>query len=486
MLSLSIPAGPVNHTLDIWQTLPTDLLVLILKPLILLPRTSYIPLTCTHVCRHWRRVVLSSPSLWSYVDVSRGNALTEHWLLNSANGLIDVRIWQPPENTHLKHEPPPKTHNAIENTRRHIERWRSLDIAFWCGSCMVQTMAFLGRLETCLELDSLTVGPMGKHVLLPAESPGDFNTLRIKPTVLRVDSYCFALDSSLFSTRLTTIEIFSAPDIGRVMPIVERWRHILRATPNLISLTLWHSASWGSFLDSIPEEEAKAPILLPSLKLLGLSASYLEIMLILSRSPLPKLESLRIDSGNSKNVASYIGRLATVAPYLSSLALSCVRHRVVVWDEVFRKLQSLRHLTFFETDHWTAKNILELESLPRSLTSVRLERMYSRDPIRWPPANAATENPPTLSFVGYDNVVRIRSIDDKCQAICLDDYDKENVEDDSADLIYHSRESDIHVGEDLAIVRGPNLELGNTDSYTSDTDDSNGGSDLDNSDQEPE
>ncbi|KAG9087882.1 hypothetical protein FRC06_002324 [Ceratobasidium sp. 370] len=248
----------MNHTTLSWQTLPMDLLVLILEPLVLRPRTSYIPFIVTHVCRHWRQAVSSSPSLWSYVDVSRGNALTELWLSNSARGPIDVKLWQPPEDPHTEHGLSRRIEAATENTKQHIERWRSLDISFWCGICMEETMAFLGCLEQNLKLDYLTVGPMGKTVFFPrleldSEHPGPFGALKIEPAVLRVDSYRFAAGCAVFSTRLTTIEMFSAPDVETPLT-VELWGDILVSTPNLMSLTLWHQTSREIFLNSVSEQ----------------------------------------------------------------------------------------------------------------------------------------------------------------------------------------------------------------------------------------
>ncbi|KAG8705494.1 hypothetical protein FRC08_001651 [Ceratobasidium sp. 394] len=474
-----------NHKSHSWQTLPADLLILILKPLLLRPRTSYIPLICTHVCRHWRQAVSGSPSLWSYVDVSRGNALTELWLSNSAYGSIDVKLWQPPEELHTEHGPPQRVQAAIENTKQYIERWRSLDISFWCGLCMEETMAFLGCLEQNLQLDCLTVGPMGKTVLFPglefdAEHSVPFRTLKIEPKVLRVDSYRFPAECAVFSARLTTIEMFSVPDVYGP-PTLAIWANILASTPSLIFLTLWHETSWGTLLDSISEGWSKSPISLPSLKYLSLSTSYLEIMLLLAYSPLPKLEHLRIDSGSSKNVAQYIGRLAAVAPCLSNLAVSFPRrprYSEVAWNEALQKLQALRHLTFFEMDPYIARRVLELRNLPQTLVSARLERTLDGTSTRWPPTYAS-EHPPTLSFLGYDSTVLIRSADDTYRRICLDDYNKEDIFDEPVDTIYHSRESEIYVGEDLAIVRGPNLEL--TDSSDSEfeasnSDEENGGS----------
>ncbi|KAG8721862.1 hypothetical protein FRC09_007280 [Ceratobasidium sp. 395] len=138
-------------------------------------------------------------------------------------------------------------------------------------------------------------------------------------------------------------------------------------------------------------------------------------------------------------------------------------------------------------DKSVAKKILALENLPRSLASVRLQRTYGHDTIRWPPANAAIENPPTLSFVGYDNVVRTKSADGTCQVTCLDDYDKEIVEHEfMAESVYYSRESNIYVGEDLALIRGPNSEIADLSNYTSDDDNLEGEISSDSSDRESE
>ncbi|KAG8737284.1 hypothetical protein FRC10_008374 [Ceratobasidium sp. 414] len=382
---------------------------------------------------------------------------------------IDVRFWQPPEEIHMVHTPPPSIQAATEKTKHHVRRWRSLDISFWCVHCMRDIMAFLGSLPEPIELDSLTIGPMGNATLswpdeafltIPEHLVSQ-RELNIQPAVLRMDSYpidCLAIS---LSARLTTMVILSEPieesvNINMENALYHRWGSILCSTPNLVSLTLWHSCPRGTFLDSVPEGWAEDSVPLLSLQYLNLSNRYVELCLLLACSPLPNLKNLTIDSSDGKNVPLYVGKLAAVAPLLSSLAISYPgkpHASSQPWHEAFQKLQSLQQLTLSEMEESAATGILTLGNLPETLSNVWLERISFRWSIAWPPLHLTSDNPPTLSFLGYDDVLKINS-DGAHRLICRDDLKKPNRRDKYGRSVFHSRETDIYMEEDLAIVRG--------------------------------
>jgi hypothetical protein len=323
-------------------------------------------------------------------------------------------------------------------------------------------MLFLGNLETPLVLDSFTIGPMGNTVLLPDDRPdalsehlGLFQALKVETNVLRVDSYPISPASSVFSARLTTIEVFSAPYKDTQIAIYELWGTILRSTPNLTSLTLWHPSSQGYFLNEVLETWHDTPISLPSLENLNLNSMYLEIALLLAYSPLPKLERLRLDSSASRNFSLYIDRLAAVAPHISSLAISCPRKRrgeVGVWKQALQKLKSLQQLTFFEMDTPIITAILSRYNLPATLTDVRLERMYISSLPYWPPYRLAEDRTLKLNVVGYDQTFTFGSRDGRAYTICEDDVDVDEP-DSSSEVIHSSRGPNITVTGDLLLVR---------------------------------
>ncbi|KAG8728989.1 hypothetical protein FRC11_009758, partial [Ceratobasidium sp. 423] len=70
------------------------------------------PVSLSHVCSRWRRVVLNAPGLWSHIDLqpdvdtaelSRTVARLEAFLERSRPAVLDVHILDPPAPPELKH-----------------------------------------------------------------------------------------------------------------------------------------------------------------------------------------------------------------------------------------------------------------------------------------------------------------------------------------------------------------------------------------------
>ncbi|QRV82097.1 F-box-like protein [Ceratobasidium sp. AG-Ba] len=455
-----------------WQTVPADILVSILKQLVSQPQYSYIPLVCTHVCQHWRQAVAGIPSLWTLIDVGRGATLTELWLSRSANSFLDIKLWQPPEEVHTVHEPPLNNRSAVEMAKRVAKRWRSLNISFWCLSCVKETIVFLGSLEETLELDCLTIGPMGNFsVQVPISDPTIVaelkllsQNLRLKPSRFQMDSFPVPMISDFFSSRLTLIEIFSEviveiADEGGFFAI---WNRILNATPSLVSLTLWHTKTGDASLQRFAKSSTCGTISLPHLKYVYLASRYLELSLLIACSPLPSLITLSLDANMmSARLAAYIDRVASVAPQLKNLAISHparVQKLVGTWDNAFEKLQSLQRLTLFEMTEHMVIRILELTTLPKTLTEVRLERVtMSHYILIWPPS-ALSDKPPRLTLLGYSDSIHVRFQDGVIRQICRNSIDKTSYGDHPAVNVLHCRETELFTIENTnALSLAPTL-----------------------------
>ncbi|KAF8596006.1 hypothetical protein BDV93DRAFT_611123 [Ceratobasidium sp. AG-I] len=396
----SVDAAP-SHSKPSWQNTPGDILVLIIKLLVFRPRESYLPLICTHVCSHWRRVVSGTPLLWSYIDVSRGDMLTQLWITNSAQAKIDVRLWEYPSASYGLspiHPPSPRHPLALSLIQQTVDRWRSLDIAYTCLCRIISAVHIMQPYAAASELESLTIGPMGKAILHDDMRPSDLDLLPaillsklwVQPRILRIDTFTVYAPSPLFSSRLLELEVFCNTQVE-----VKAWHSILSSTPNLTSLKLWHTRS-ADYLFSSHNPSSLPTIHLDKLEHLSLFGVFTSLATLFSQSSiptpspsLPSLTSLRLSSSTHKVVSCYIGYLSAAAPLLSDLSVSfpCRRHHFDPWIEALPNLRSLDRLTFFEMDVYRVFRFLkaELHKFPKPLSYIGLERMGEPSDDEWSP-----------------------------------------------------------------------------------------------------
>ncbi|KAF5326289.1 hypothetical protein D9611_000678 [Ephemerocybe angulata] len=88
------------------------------------------PISLSHVCSSWRRVVTSYPSLWARVCISRAEAhdipLLEYWLARSTTCPLDVTVIQRYKG--YEEVVDPITIEIISALARHSSRWRKLSL----------------------------------------------------------------------------------------------------------------------------------------------------------------------------------------------------------------------------------------------------------------------------------------------------------------------------------------------------------------------
>lgn len=158
------------------QPLPADVLPLIVEALSSHPTELFAPLICSRVCSYWRQSIYGTSSLWSFIDTSRGPRLTQLWLANSNQSLLDIRLSdQPIRRKYLKDMPlhssspfspsQPNFDPIPESIKSQAYRWRSLDISLSCTCRVSKALQFLKWSTEPLHLDNLTIGPMGRSNL---------------------------------------------------------------------------------------------------------------------------------------------------------------------------------------------------------------------------------------------------------------------------------------------------------------------------------
>ncbi|KAG8685994.1 hypothetical protein FRC09_014426, partial [Ceratobasidium sp. 395] len=301
------------------QTIPAEILVIIFEILSTGRTEPYASLICSHVCAHWRRIIVNSPSFWSYIDTSRGEGLTRLWLSRSKQVPIDVRLWEDPLDCDLmrgtNHLPQPITPSfgvgsTVQCIKDEVHRWRSLDIAFCDMYCITQILAFLGGdFHSTPHLESLTIGPMGSTTLIslqfPSSHPGPspditaarslFEKLNVSCDILRIDMCPVTFSPTLFSSRLTFLEVSTESRCSDDADF-EQWRKILSRTPNLIHLRLKGFQRLPASVDA--DHSTNISLLeLPLLEKLELAGAFTVLIPYLSgKISFPKLEFLALDS----------------------------------------------------------------------------------------------------------------------------------------------------------------------------------------------
>ncbi|KAG8704541.1 hypothetical protein FRC09_003462 [Ceratobasidium sp. 395] len=373
------------------QTVPAEILVIILQILSTGRAELFTPLICSHVCAHWRQAIIEVPSLWSYVDTSRGEGLTRLWLSRSKQAPIDVRFWEnpldcdlmPQDTSHLPQltATTSRIESTIESVKNERYRWRSLDIAFCDIQRVTQILAFLGESGSSLYLDSLTIGPMGSTTLIFRDffdrnrfvdvgstnaGPRDvttplshFENINVSCDVLRIDSYPIAVCPALFLSRLTVLEVYFGGYTTYDMDIVQ-WKQILSRTPNLVDLRL-KSFECPHYYIVPPTRSNNSPLKLPVLKRMELSEGFAWFIDMLEETSLPKLESLALRSLEVPGVGG-------------NWLVGADEHP---WDTVFRSFHLLREVTLSEM-RWEA-TLITLNRLIGQLRNhlrVRLERIW--------------------------------------------------------------------------------------------------------------
>ncbi|KAG8793546.1 hypothetical protein FRC12_002416 [Ceratobasidium sp. 428] len=372
------------------QTLPADILAIILEILSTSRSESYAPLICSHVCAHWRRMITNSPSLWSYIDTSRGEELTHLWLSHSKQVPIDVLFREHPMDYHdlipqNSHLPQPNTTTSrtdltTEAVKHEYYRWKSLDIAFCDIHRVTQILAFLARSGSPLHLSSLTIGSMALKTLIirkflhdgsrPVDTSDDivdfpdiiaarshFEKLNVSCDVLQIDAYPLTLSPTLFTSRLTVLEVFFG-GYGRYDVNVKQWEQILSQTPNLVDLRLKMSECPRNYIARSTGTDISL-LKLPVLKRLEITDGFAWLIYKLS---LPKLESLALHSFEVHRVGD------------EGLTVGANRHP---WYTAFHGFHLPREVILSEM-RW--KDILViltwLTHQPRDQLRVRLERIW--------------------------------------------------------------------------------------------------------------
>ncbi|KAG8792822.1 hypothetical protein FRC12_004765 [Ceratobasidium sp. 428] len=390
---LSTYAKPSTSQASTSRTIPTDILAIILAILSASRSESYAPLICSHVCTHWRRAIAGNPSLWSYIDTSRGEELTRLWLSHSKQVPIDVLFREHPMDYHNlmpqnSHPPQPlpttsRTDLTIEAVKHEYHRWRSLDIALCDIHRVTQILAFLRGPSRPLHLSSLAIGPMalktltihnflydGSHAIdssddivnfpVIAAARSHFEKLNVSCDVLRIDAYPLAASPTLFSSRLTVLEV-SFGGYGRYDIDVKQWEQILSQTPNLVDLRLNMLECSRDYIPP-PTRADNWSLKLPSLKRLDISEGFTWLIYKLF---LPKLESLTLHSFEIPGVGD------------DESVVSADEHP---WNTIFHSFQLLREVAF-SVMLW--KDILViltwLTDLPRDQLRVRLEGVWDMD-----------------------------------------------------------------------------------------------------------
>ncbi|KAG8792819.1 hypothetical protein FRC12_004762 [Ceratobasidium sp. 428] len=379
------------------QTIPAEILVIIFEILSNSRTEPYASFICSHVCAHWRRIIINSPSLWSYIDTSRGEGLTRLWLSRSKQVPIDVRLWEDPLDCDImrgtNHLPQPYAPSfgvgsIVQCIKDEVHRWRSLDIAFCDMYRITQILAFLGGdFHSTPHLESLTIGPMGSTTLIslqfPSYHPGPspditaarslLEKLNVSCDILRIDMCPIAFSPTLFSSRLTFLEVSTesrCSDYGDF----EQWRKILSHTPNLVHLRLRGFQCLAASID-IDHSTNISLLELPFLEKLEIAGGFTRLIPYLGKSLFPRLEILALDSFSEPRVVGDLlaSIISWVPPPVRCLSISAGDNQ---WGTILRTFHLLEQVSLLKM-HWEDVIVImaSLAELP-SLICIRLEHIW--------------------------------------------------------------------------------------------------------------
>ncbi|KAG8710088.1 hypothetical protein FRC09_000307 [Ceratobasidium sp. 395] len=403
--SLSLGDNSNTSCLSISQNLASDILILIFDTLSRYPDELYAPLICSHVCTHWRETIINTPSLWIYVDTSRGAALTRLWLVNSKSSMVHIRLRDRPYGQcydpsafrplYPGEDSVVKTALGIGAAERAIG-WRSLEVALSSISKVSAVLEDFGQLSEPLVLDYFAITPTRQKVfiiddgsrsaILTAQSPPPgnpiaarslFQEVNVKPTILHIDTYPIAFSPVIFSSHLTVLEVFSGSEYDHLPDINSDWDKILSHTPQLRRLCVWspyqQEVNTHSILGSIAVD-------LPELEHLELTGIYIILGSLFTKSPLPKLNYILLDYlGRSTDIPQLLVGIGLVSPALTQLYVGsmCFNPELLDsnrWANAFRSMGSLRTLTFAEVE-WREAAIA-LKQLRGTQMHVTLKKIW--------------------------------------------------------------------------------------------------------------
>ena len=292
----------------------------------------------SHVCRHWRNVAFSTPSLWTTIEVtldSRPPYESVSTRLERSKGLpIDIHVTCEPHDHDCDVEPPSDTdlEFLFALLIPHINRWRTVEVSV---SEYHHMYVFLNAVSdpsipaapqlTSLELyhheeteefDSFGYPSMSKHLTLFGGSA---------PLLTRLVLWGVHVDWNqpwiASASKLTDLELAFHPE--DVRPTWAQFASILRGASALEKISLRLSGPFGDpsewLIESTPESPAdlNAPLQLPRVTdFIFAFHSQARAIGLLHKLYLPTLKNLVLDFDNG-DYTEFVHELAKPATSLS-------------------------------------------------------------------------------------------------------------------------------------------------------------------------
>ncbi|KAH9927885.1 hypothetical protein B0H21DRAFT_123948 [Amylocystis lapponica] len=264
--------------------LPSELLVEIFRHVQgegQFPRTSWIKVT--HVCSHWRAVALTTPTLWSNIDIGKNCSLFRAYLERSG----DVKV-----NISLSHK---ARHEATVSSllSQHARRISRLQVTRQAGERLLPFLHF-----PMPNLESLALNMISGECTLESQDGDDesdeehldifapvsdsFPQLRFVSLQRVLIPWTSRALTSLTHLELSNIRRGQVPSMGILLDILER-------CPDLEFLSLTHCGP------VFPDDAAPSrTVSLPKLQHLHMTTIPTEVPCVLARLVLPTSVSLEL------------------------------------------------------------------------------------------------------------------------------------------------------------------------------------------------
>ncbi|KAK7457761.1 hypothetical protein VKT23_010100 [Stygiomarasmius scandens] len=357
----------------------------------------------SHVCARWRGISLTTPSLWTNIELELSK---ENAAFSPRAFLLGLHIQR---SKHLPLEiglysyasDIPQSHYLLTMLLPTASRWETLhtDMKPEClQACLAPMSAFLSNLVHFYTYHLIATKPNSEAILPPAQiNPNErpvvcdalHQSVMLRDVVLRMDVCRFKFPVEHIQTLALIHQFYTINDLLSA----------LRPMVNLQELTLTrHSV----FLGQIDEDIDHLPVQLPNLRFLNLSDDKERLLpleedeeqdLVVSRfldlltlSALETLEDEHIDSANTQNFSAFLSLFERSRCDIKSFSTS-----TIISEDGFicliREYPSLMHLDLRGVEGFKNQAMTELtfqddadwECLVPSLESLELQGSMSFD-----------------------------------------------------------------------------------------------------------